>query len=506
MKNRPLIERNWPWIASAALLLASLPPLNLGLLSWVALAPMLALLNSRDPKIAKRVGMGFGALIVAVDMFFVIVLLWRWTGNWLIGLIPWLVCIGIGAVIYWGLAALIQSCFVTRRWWLVPLVWAGFEAVRAYVPIIAFPWTSLAHGLWVFPAFGQHAALGTIYLVSAWCVIPSLLLCYWLWPKGLAPLDVGEDRHMPAGQTLFRWGLVFTGFLLASTLRYSQPPPGEMRVVTLGQPGIDLAYLRGRERMMAVYESTQEIAGMAMTQRSELLVLPEGMAPGGPLPPRNPLGPLPPVPILIGGSWQDAGKDYQSAFLWDGKTWQVSNKQRLVPYGEYIPFRNVIPTGLFQLGFRDFEPGTPKTLDWDGTKLGVAICFEGLFADQTQWHANNGAQLLATISMDEWYIQTPAWDQLWQTAIWRSIESGLPLVRAAGYGKTLAIDTRGNVIAQVPTRARAAQRVEIMVPERSDALPYRMAFVWLCWAAMLWAAVDLVLNRRRRQAPTMETI
>ena len=91
-----------------------------------------------------------------------------------------------------------------------------------------------------------------------------------------------------------------------------------------------------------------------------------------------------------------------------------------------------------------------------------------------------------------------AQEQLYTSSIWRSIESGLPLLRAATKGVSLVTDQRGRVMVQAPYGELTAMRAEVIVPERSDAFDYRFAFVWLCWLFSAAVVVHRYLPRLKR--------
>jgi apolipoprotein N-acyltransferase len=175
----------------------------------------------------------------------------------------------------------------------------------------------------------------------------------------------------------------------------------------------------------------------------------------------------------------------------------------LVVFGEYVPFREQIPfLQNFNLPAGDLIPADHlQTMDIGGMKVGQLICFEGVFPDLVVEHSNNGAQVLVQMSIDDWYEGTPAHDQLWMSSVWRSIESGLPLLRVGGRGHSLATDSRGNLIADVPVGVRRAEKVVVSVPAHSDAFGGRFGFVYLCWAVCVgvfgWGIIG---SRRNRPA------
>lgn len=474
-------------IGSAVMFSLALPPFNLVFLVFVAIAPWLAWLRRLDAREARRSGYLFGSVLFLFQMFWVGEFVAEWTGSWWLGLVPWLVSAALAGWYFVLLAWLLRSAMAAKWFWAVPLVWAAVEALRAYFPVLAFPWAILAHPLWMVPDFVQHAAFGTVFLVSAWAVVPNLLLCLHLWP--VRP----EDREP---RQSVRLGLVFGGFLVLSTFRAAQPVPADERVVTLGQPGIDMAFNSDEAERRLLDESVGLIRARVMEEGTDLLVLPEGFAaPSQDLPPSTILGPEPAFPVIFGGNRIEGSASYQTAYAYDG-TWQSADKTRLVVFGEFVPFRGLPFMSSFRLPSGDLTPAKElKQLKVGDTVFGPLLCFEGLFPDLAARHTQAGARVLVQMSVDDWYERTPAWDQLWQSSIWRSIESGVPIVRVGSRGRTLVTDPRGRLVHSVPKGVMAAERARVLVPKTTDAFPQRFAFVYVAGAVAALVALRGLRHR-----------
>lgn len=474
------IASNWvPWLLSFGLLSLAFPPTNIYLLIFVALVPWLKQLRGGDEKVGFWGGYGFGFCYFGFQMFWVVGFVGKWTGSFGLAVIPWVVCAFLAGWFYAGTGWLIARCFKQNLVWLVPLIWAGSEAFRAYIPTLAFPWGIVALPLWQVPAIAQGGAFGTIFFVSAWVVLVNLILLEVFFPK-----DGTVDRRI-----IGRAGVIALGIGVLSVFRYSVVPVGVAKTFTLGQPGVDMAFSTEDQERAGLMTATSEILPAAMTQKSDLLILPEGYAGlvnGDPV--NTPLGFEPSLNVIMGGRRLDGGtKAYQTAYAWDGANWSFADKTRLVVFGEYVPFRDQLPfLKNFNLAAGDLIPGSElKTIDVGGIEVGPLICFEGVFPDLAVGHGNNGAQVLIQMSIDDWYEGTPAHDQLWMSSIWRSIESGLPLMRVGGRGRSLATDSRGNLIAAVPIGETRAEKVTVQLPSRSDGFAGRFWFVYMSWAVSI---------------------
>lgn len=129
------------------------------------------------------------------------------------------------------------------------------------------------------------------------------------------------------------------------------------------------------------------------------------------------------------------------------------DKVNLVPFGEFLPFRDVLGRlGLEKLtaGSLDFVPGPGRvTLALPGLPaVGPLICYEAAFPGAaTAGHERPG--WLVNITNDAWFGVSSGPFQHLAMARMRAVEEGLPLIRAANNGISAVIDAHGRVLAQL---------------------------------------------------------
>jgi apolipoprotein N-acyltransferase len=139
------------------------------------------------------------------------------------------------------------------------------------------------------------------------------------------------------------------------------------------------------------------------------------------------------------------------------------DKVHLVPYGEYVPLRNILPfvKGL-TAGIGDFTAGAgfyPLLLD--DRKIGILICYEGILPNAARMYKKESAELLVNITNDAWFGATSAPFQHFSMALFRAVETRLYLVRAANTGVSGIFDPRGKIIAQTKIFQREALKGKI---------------------------------------------
>jgi len=464
------------------------PPVNLIFLVFVAVTPWFVFLRQCTGKQAFRSGLLFGLLFWLSQMTWLVPFVGRWTHSIWLGIVPWLLIPTLG-IWYFGLLGwLIHRCWALGRPWLIPLVWMGVETFRAFIPIFAYPWGILAFPLAEFPALAQFGAFATVYGVSAWCSLGSVVAAMWL----------GKDPW-----TRIRgYAMVLIVLAVASGLRSQQAIVGENIKVTLGQIGVDQAFSDPETRLQRIRDAADEALRQAVRNGSQLLVLPEAVSSGIDDQAILPFSTDPQIPVLFGAQRRAASGAYQSAFLaTDG--FQHKDKLRLVIFGEFVPLRDHLPfLKSFNLPGTDMQAGTDNAVLQVNAKLriGTLICFEALFSEVTDGLVAKDANLLAVISIDDWYMGTAAPNQLRQGTIWRSIESGLPLVRVGSLGYSLATNARGMVTYQLPTHIQASPTVNVWVPEHSDAFAYRWVVPWFGVVVCLGLIVQSLLRRQPKSS------
>lgn len=122
------------------------------------------------------------------------------------------------------------------------------------------------------------------------------------------------------------------------------------------------------------------------------------------------------------------------------------DKHHLVPFGEYLPLKNLLrAVGLSQLApFEEgFTPGAgPRTLSVGGPSFSPLICYEAIFPGAIH-PKDNRPEWLVTVTNDAWFGDTSGPRQHLDQARLRTIETGLPMARAANTGISALIDARG---------------------------------------------------------------
>ncbi|MBK1873432.1 MULTISPECIES: apolipoprotein N-acyltransferase [unclassified Marinobacter] len=199
-----------------------------------------------------------------------------------------------------------------------------------------------------------------------------------------------------------------------------------------------------------------------------------------------------------GFSERAGGFTYHNSIMAMGNGEGIYHKQKLVPFGEYVPLEGVLRglIGFFDLPMSSFTRG-PKNqspLNANGTKVMPFICYEVAYPDFLARNAVN-SDLLLTISNDGWFGDSVGPLQHLQIARMRALETGRYMIRGTNNGVTAIIDNKGQITARIPQFERAVLTGEVF--KASGSTPYMVAASW----PVLTLALILIVFVRERVIP-----
>ena len=467
--------------------------MGLGPLVLVALVPLLWAWRDARPAHAALYGFAYGVAA------YVVVLPWmRYFGY--VAIVPLVVAMsayvaGIGALVAAYTRRNLASPFLTAA------VWVVFEALRGRFPFGGFPWADLGVALHDVPAARALASVGGTLLVSFVVVAVNGLL-----------LDLGLAlrTHRARGALLAGIGVaaILVGTVVADVTRFEPTTTGHLRV----------ALLQGDDEQLPLAEQVNQPLTekhFALADRLQgdfdLIVFPESSLDTDPE--QDPelrarlveLARDHDAAVLVNARTPgDDGQSRNTNMLYtpDGKLQGTYSKQHLVPFGEYVPWRDALSwlPELRQVPY-DFEPGDTRTLfRAAGRPFESVICFESAFGPLVRDTVRDGAQLVVVSTNNRSYQRSANSEQHLALGQMRAAETGRALLQASVSGRSAVIDPDGDI--QRETGLFETRTVIASVPTSTGETLYVRFGDWVVLlGALAMIVVTVVAIRRPVRSP-----
>jgi apolipoprotein N-acyltransferase len=496
------------------------PPYDVAELAYVLPIPMFLWLFYGQPSRREFLGAVGGAFWLS----WLVLLFWLRHVTW----VGWF---GLGSIM-----AVFPLVWTVLTWWLVPKfkdgsalvrilgimsvcsVWALLEFLRTFF-LSGFPWLPLAASQWQRPLTLQIASWTGFYGVSFLLLFVGIIVAFYVRHL-FKPGQKGWFRFCPE----FILGMAVWIF---ATFGVLQVKLERSERETLFRAALVQPYVPQPEKWDPAksQEITSEIERQIEFQKhigADIAVLPEAVLPHPLVGDRGmqlwaeSLAQNFDGPVLLGAlaaEGQTMSDDpwyngFMIVYPEEGVAPSYYKKRRLVPYGEYIPFRNIF---FFLEKFvplsSDIAPGNspgPLKLEMANGPLpiGPLICYEDIFPSLAIDTVRAGALVLFVVTNDAWYGEEGAAYQHAAHSVLRAVETFRPVVRVGNGGWSGWIDEYGNIreVLESATGSvyfRGSEVVEVTYdPANFRKLTFFVQhphwFLWMCGAIV---ALFLILVR-----------
>ena len=507
-----------------AWLILAFPALNLEFLAWFGLVPGL-LLIVRSPT-AREGGirawwLGAGYLIAAL--------------YWMAPEIgPAVLLVGAVIGVLWvpfGVAA--QKLLRPPLTWpralaalvVVPSCWLLTEWLRSW-QALGGPWAVFGVSQWQHPAVLALAAVGGVWLISFALVLANVAIVLVVvslprtlpgaGPSGAGPCAARLARPCGPGSRPSAWPRPPSASAPGRWRSRSPRPAPAVREATIAmvQPGIvsnAVERVDASERLTAELSRSGELSGV----KPDLIVWGESSTAVDLTLPRN-RGQLAQLEALARQDGADLlvnqdttvpgkGQEKVGVLVSPSGIQGQYIKTRLVPFGEYIPFRQQLGwlTKISKAAASNMIPGTGAHLLYPDDRagrplpIGVLICFESAFPDMSRVDTDLGAQLIVYQSATSTFQGTWGPDQHASLGAVRAAETGRPAVQAALTGVTAAFDAQGRLLAWMGQPEHGVTSVRLGLPAVSARTVYDRFGDYVPWstlAVVILAALVMFAN------------
>ncbi|HUK82592.1 MAG TPA: apolipoprotein N-acyltransferase [Verrucomicrobiae bacterium] len=499
-------------IATGVLLALALPPFNAGQLGWVGLVPLLFALENcslgeafRRGYIAGLVFFGltvwwviytteggapFGAALSGVvAMVAFLALYFGAAGAWISAVSRLIVKVGADSAGRNLLVAILSSAgWATLEWIRGKFLFGGFGwnglgvTQHDAVPLIQFACFTGVYGVSALVCFFNFAFFQTMRRFMgnigaeaplrrlSWEFYVAMLLVCMAFIHGLHVIRAGRERE-----------------------------PAKVLRLALIQADIPQTLKFEPEQKSMILQQYDSLTRTAMVLQPELIIWPETATP-------EPLRFDPDSFGLATNLAHDAhaylltgtidatpfaapSDAFNAAILLrpDGALGGVYHKIHLVPFGEYVPLRKLVPFMKRLTPIPDsFERGREFTVfEIGGTRFATVICFEDTVPAVYRGFVERGVDFMVNLTNDAWFKTSPAAEMHLANAVFRCPESQRPLVRCTNNGVTCIVDQFGfiNPKTRLPSFTNGSLNCELLVPPPSAPTFYTRhgdAFVGVC--------------------------
>lgn len=397
---------------------------------------------------------------------------------------------------FWNLVAFMTYHYVVKRapralaYTLLVALWITTEYIYNSAEVMTFPWLLLGHGfsadIWAVQWYEYTGIFGGTL---------------WVLAANLAIFEIVRTRSKIARVRAAIITLV--PMLLSIGLYFGYKPSTEKTTISVIQPNVPCYEALPNDTFGDVCRMMTQIpaeASFALMPESSLEYIPEVeyynyldeyVAPGDSRTPRAlvsstideghterlvglfaqmPSVHIPDCRFIIGASTMQRYGDnaatttarhhdqlgyydnFNSALYVDmirGEVEDIYHKGKLVIGVEAVPLKGLFDLFEVDLGGVSGQLGwgrEHKVFDNRGIKIGPAICYEGLYGEYYAGFAKQGAEVMAVISNDGWWGNTPGHKRLFDFCRLRAIETRRAIARSANTGISGFISPRGEVI------------------------------------------------------------
>lgn len=437
-----------------------------------------------------------GALLVEADSF-------AWALPFAVVGIPLILSFFYGFAA--ALARLLWSDGIGRIFALA-LAFGLTEWLRTFL-FTGFPWNPIGFAMMPVPLFMQSV---TVVGVMGMNVLAVFVFA--------VPALLADRRNLRLGAALA--ALLVAAHAGFGYYRLSRPAPSADKTINVRivQPNIDLSEKwdgRVRDRIFASMLELSREAPKPGARKPDLIVWPETSVPFLFTERPDALVALGEVlddgQMLMAGVVREEGGSGSDPLYYNsvvsindkGEIVDAIDKVHLVPFGEYIPFADLMArVGLTQLvaGPMNFAAGAnrhPLALP-GGLKATAFICYEIIFPGMVAVDAAS-SQIMVNVTNDAWFGDTPGPYQHFRQSQIRAVENGMPVLRAANTGISGIIDPSGRVVDALAMNVRGTIDFSLPVATSAAALmPLSRVNGFLIMFFVAVAASGLKLRQRLR--------
>lgn len=493
------------------------PPYDLHWLGWIVLVPLLLAIITATLK--------HSFLMCFAFTFFSFTMIFFWVFEVHAYKLLHHVVLGLYLGTSYGLFGLL-FCFIARRCGFTvgaltaPFTWIALEYARSNLGFMAFPYAWLAYSQHNNPLIIQIASVTGPYGVSFLLVMINLAIVSIL----LLLLNRSEKYQSFSHRPISKRGalsvigaaaLMTSLSLLYGYVVISKPFVGKGIKVAVVQGNVEQANKWNPKYAEPIMQTYTHLTQKASLSQPALIVWPESATPRAITMDKKLYARVRLIAkeagtyLLVGSSGHQKFKagDRQrikfsnSAFLISPENEfrsQQYDKIHLLPFGEYLPYKETVPWSLFDVPVVDtILPGKEFTVfQLPNFRFSAPICWENIFPQLPRKFVQNGAQFLVNITNEAWFGRSVGPQHYVISSIFRAVENRVYVARSANTGISCFIDPYGRIVDKIKDDAGQDIFVpgvltETIIPLTSKTI-YTRYGDWLIWLSFACTAIFVI--------------
>jgi len=473
MKNIDFKHILFPILSAVLLVLAS-PGVFSGYLSFFALVPLMIITRKSDNRELIT------SILIFSLVYYLISLKWITIAVSHFGNAP----------LFIGYAVLIFFIVYLAVYWavflyffrsgygvvLLSLLFVILEIVRGRL-FTGFPWLNFGSFAYNIPFFKLNASLIGEQGLSFLLILSNLLIFQFIHSKKVKYLGAFI-------------AIILISFGSGYILKPTSVPAEDKISFRIIQPSYKQENKWIPAKKEEITDNVLDMLKKNMDTESDIIVLPESVFPAFTANEKDLYSKLQKFskqkPIIFGSIRLNRNENqkiklFNSVYYINDNNTKIYDKIHLVPFGEYFPFKTIFkPINYYFFGdAEDFTSGDSISIFmYKNTKMSPLLCYEGAFTNLVNRVKRNDADILILLTNDSWFGKSFGRYQHLAIDVIRSIEYGIPVVRASQSGISGCITPGGNVKAKTQIDEKTAVSCSV-ASEDSPTLFAKLGYSWL---------------------------
>ena len=369
---------------------------------------------------------------------------------------------------YYGLITFIVSFFknILSKLMIIPILFVLVEFLIGNVGY-GFPWVSFGLSLSSIPFLLQIISFlgsyGFSYLILIIMFLPSLFYIIF------------NNKNFRINKIIYLTFILsfflFSIFLVLTNNIKDLNTKSELYLVSLAQLNYSLVE---KIQIENNFKKLKNIENIIKENKSDLLIFSENEYPNL-VHNKNDFNKLSNLikndqTVIIGATRKENNNYYNSFVLIEKNNIKYFDKVKLVPFGEFLPFRNFLGFLDMIVGSSDYAKGNKKRLikNFDNINFIPIICYEIIFAQKLIDKYENESNIIINLTNDSWFGSFSGPYQHFYLSLMKAVELNKMLIRVSSNGISGIVNKKGSILDYIPLNKKEIKNLYVSINTSSQ--------------------------------------